>query len=182
MYRRAIKSLAAILLLALALPAAALDSDRDQPVELSANRAEMNNATGTGVYTGNVVLTQGTMHITADKMTVHTTPDGDLERVIAEGRDATFRQLPQGQQEYMHARAPYMEYRPQDPGHVLLKGGAVLTQGKNQFAGETIRYDMQKDTVVARAGESDDQRIRITFFPEKNKQTDAAPQKDAGQR
>jgi lipopolysaccharide export system protein LptA len=167
MYRRAISFSSALLLAALALPALALDSDRSKPLELSAEHAEMNNATGVSVYTGDVVLTQGTMRITADKMTVYTTAGGDLARVIAEGKNATFRQLPEGQQLHVTARAPDMEYRPLAPGYVLLQGGAVLTQGKNEFKGETIRYDMQKDTVVAQAAKDSDQRIRITFFPDK---------------
>lgn len=179
MYRRPISLLCLLVLGLLALPATALDSDRAQPMELSAQRAEMNNATGVGVYTGNVVLTQGTMRITADKMTVHTTTSGDLARVIAEGKNATFRQLPQGQREYVNARAPYMEYHPQTPGHVLLKGGAVLTQGKNEFSGETIRYDMQKDTVIAQSAKDSDQRIRITFFPEQEKDDGSKKQDDS---
>lgn len=170
-----------LLLSAFAQPALALDSDRSQPAELSAQHAEMNNATGVGIYTGDVVLTQGTMRITADKMTVYTTAGGDLSRVIAEGDNATFRQLPQGQQEYVNARAPYMEYRPLAPGYVLLKGGAILTQGKNEFTGETIRYDMQQDTVVAQTPKDSEQRVRITFFPEQTEGDASKPKSDASQ-
>jgi lipopolysaccharide export system protein LptA len=166
-----------LLLLGSALPAAALDSDRAQAVELNARHAEMNNATGIGIYTGDVVLTQGTMRLTADRMTVYTTEDGDLKRVVAEGRDATFRQLPEGQQQYVNARAPYMEYQPQAPGHILLRQGAVLTQGKNEFKGETIRYDMQKDPVIAESGKDNGNRVHITFFPEKK---EGEPQKKDG--
>lgn len=166
MCQRRIKLLGALLLAALALPAAALDSDRSQPVELNADHAQMNNATGVGIYTGDVVLTQGTMRITADKMTVYTTPEGRLQRVVAEGRKATYRQLPEGQRDYVNASAPYMEYHPEASGYVLLRGGAELTQGKNTFSGETIRYDIQQDTVVAKSDKDSGQRIRITFFPE----------------
>src|SRR5699024_4251194 len=109
----------------------------------------------------------GTMRLTADKMTVYTTPEGDLKRVVAEGENATFRQLPEGQQDYVHARAPYMEYHPQMPGYVLLEQGAVLTQGKNEFKGDRIRYDMLEDAVIAESGKDKDKRVHITFFPEK---------------
>lgn len=179
MYRRLISL---PLLGLLTLPAAALDSDRSQPMELTARHAEMNNATGTGIYTGDVVLTQGTMRITADKMTVYTSAGGDLSRVVAEGKNATFRQLPEGQQDYVNARAPYMEYRPQEPGYVLLQGGAILTQGKNEFTGATIRYDMQQDTVIAESPKDSKERIRITFFPEKSQPGGADQTKDNGAR
>lgn len=158
-------SLKRALLLAALLggPAQALESDRRQPVQLDADTAELNNATGVGVYTGNVVLVQGTMRITADRMTVHTTPSGQVTRVIAVGEPATFRQLPEGETEYVDARAPRMEYRLEDPATIDLIGGARLTQGKNEFSGQTIHYDLARDVVTARRGEQE--RIRITFFP-----------------
>lgn len=173
--RRASKRalLAAGLLLAGAVQA--LESDRRQPVQLDADRAEMNNATGVGIYTGNVVLTQGTMKITADRMTVHTTPEGQVRRIIAEGKQATFRQLPEGQSEYVHARAPRMEYRMQEPASVDLTGGAVLTQGKNEFAGQVIHYDVSQDVVTAHGGQQEQERIRITFFPGEKDGKAAAP-------
>jgi len=174
MCRRANSLLFLLLAGLLAMPAASLASaaprsggDSSQPMELTADHAEMNNATGVGVYTGNVVFTQGTMRITADKMTVYTTPDGELARAIAEGRNATFRQLPEGQTEYVHARASYMEYHPQEPGYILLRGNAVLTQGKNELTGDTIRYDMRQDTVTAESAEGSEQRVRIVIHPAK---------------
>lgn len=169
-----------VLLAAVAAPAYALSSDRNQPAELQAKHAQMNNTTGVGVYTGNVVLTQGSMRITADKMTVHTSPGGRLSKVIAEGREATFRQLPDGQDEPVTARAPYMEYRATEPATVDLRGGAVLSQGKNEFRGEVIHYDVSKELVTAKGGAGDDERIRITFFPEEKKET--APSQDSPSR
>lgn len=164
MHRRPAK-LALLACLLLAAPVWAKQSDRAQPIQLDADRAEMNNATGVGVYTGNVVLTQGTMRITADRMTVHTTPEGQIARAIAEGKQATFRQLPEGQSEYVHARAPRMEYRLQPGTRVDLTGGATLTQGKNEFSGQVIQYDVDADIVTAQSGQQPQERVRITFHP-----------------
>lgn len=157
-------------------PATALDSDRQQPAQLVADRAEMNNATGVGIYTGNVVLTQGTLRMSADRMTVYTTPEGEIRRVVSEGDPATFRQLPEGQSEHVNARAPRMEYRLQAPASIDLTGGALLTQGKNQFAGEVVHYDVAKDVVTARGDGESQERIRITFFPKQDAKAAPAPQ------
>ena len=46
-------SLGALLLL-VPLTAAALSTDRDQPIELEADQAELDNSTGVSVYSGNV--------------------------------------------------------------------------------------------------------------------------------
>jgi len=165
--RRGISLTLLLLLGCVAAPAWALESDRRQPVQLDADHAEMNNATGVSVYTGDVVMTQGTTRLTADKMTVYTSAKGELRKVVAEGREATFRQLPEGQKEYVNARAPYMEYvAAGEGGEILLKGGATLTQGRNSFSGETIRYDMTKDLVVGQGGGKGQERIRMTYYPE----------------
>lgn len=142
-----------------AAPALALDSDRQQPLELTADQAEMNQATGVGVYTGDVVLVQGTMTITGDKMTVYTTPGGDLSKVIVLGQPATYRQLPEGEQEYVDAEAPRMEYHAEQPEFVLLSGGASMLQAKDRFQGETIRYDVAANTVEG-AG-----RVKMVIHP-----------------
>jgi|HigsolmetaAR202D_1030399.scaffolds.fasta_scaffold21883_2 lipopolysaccharide transport periplasmic protein LptA len=159
----------AISLLLLALgcaPAWALKSDRTKQAELESDQAERDMAKGISVYTGNVVLTQGTTRLTADKMTVHTNAKGELVKAVAEGREVTFRELLDGQQEYIDARAPYMEYVATDGGHITLKGGATLTQGRNSFSGETIRYDMSRELITASGDPQGRERIRMIYVPE----------------
>src|SRR5690606_18924806 len=82
--------LRALLIGAAVLAAPAHASERRLPIELEADRAEMSQTTGTGVYTGNVVLTQGDMVITGDRMTVYTSATRELERVVVEGNLAEF--------------------------------------------------------------------------------------------
>ena len=168
MYRK-ISKIAALLALTLPLAAAALSSDKEQPMELTADQAELDNATGVSVYTGNVVLTQGTLEIT-----VHQNSDGELEKVLVDGRPATYQQLPDDEPLPVRARAPRMEYYSTAPKRVKLLRGATLTQGKNRFDGQTIVYFSQQDRVEAEGGKTDDGRIRIKFFPNQDKQEDKA--------
>ena len=72
--------------------AAALSSDREQPIELEADSAHIDERTGVSVYTGNVKLTQGSTRLLADRLTVERGEDGN--RVVAEGQPATFSQQP----------------------------------------------------------------------------------------
>ena len=163
-------SLTPALLLLFAGTAAALDSDQNQPIELSAGQADMSNVTGVGVYTEDVVLVQGTMRITGDKMTVYTSPAGELVKAVVEGKPATYRQLPEGEQEYVHAEAPRMEYTAEPPRLITLMDGAVLTRGKNRFQGETIRYRVDEDQVLAQGGKD---RVNITFYPNQKSGADS---------
>ena len=67
----------ALLLVVVAAPAAAEKADRGKPMEILADKsgsADLKNQVSR--FSGNVVITQGTMVITADRVEVRQTPDG----------------------------------------------------------------------------------------------------------
>jgi len=73
--------------------AAALDSDRDQPIQIVADLAVRDELAGETRYEGNVVLTQGSLVITADTLSIrHNTDEAD--KIVATGKPATLVQQP----------------------------------------------------------------------------------------
>lgn len=155
------------------LSAAARNSDRDQPIKLSADQAEIDNVKGMSVYRGDVVLTQGTLKITGEIMHIYYAPDSrELDHIVVEGHPATYQELPEGESEYMHAKAPRMEYYAAGPRRIRLLQGATLWQGSNTFRGKQVIYDIEADQVVARSGK--ESRIHITIYPkqQRDKQSD----------
>ena len=53
-----------------------LKSDKQQPINIQADHADFradasNNSNGTGIYTGHVIITQGSIMLTADKAVLH---------------------------------------------------------------------------------------------------------------
>ena len=71
-------------LLAATPTAMALDSDRQQPLKIVADAALLDDKAGTATYTGNVVLTQGTLKINAEKLHIRT-DQGKVDKVSADG-------------------------------------------------------------------------------------------------
>ena len=69
----------------------ALSSDREQPINIESDTAELNEKTGVSTYRGRVVLTQGTLIIHSDTLVIYTNEE-DIERVVAQGNPATYRQ------------------------------------------------------------------------------------------
>ena len=65
----------------------ALSSDRSQPIDLEADSADIDDLKGISIYTGNVILTQGSMVIKSSKLTLYTNKDRELEKAIAVGSD-----------------------------------------------------------------------------------------------
>lgn len=156
------------LFLALALllptPAAALESDRYQPIHVQADRLELDNRLGISTYRGNVVLEQGSLRLEADVLVVHRKGDA-LDRLEAEGRPVRFRQLPDGSTEMIEGEARRLEYRAAQD-QLLLQGTASVRQAGNLFSGERIEYDIVKSRVRA-SGQTDDGdgRVRAIIQP-----------------
>ncbi|HEX4916456.1 MAG TPA: lipopolysaccharide transport periplasmic protein LptA [Limnobacter sp.] len=83
----------ALLVLALILPlqAMALESDKKQPTTIDANAMTYNEKTNVNVFTGNVLLTRGSLVIRGDKLTLVERPDG-TQFATVEGNPARFKQ------------------------------------------------------------------------------------------
>jgi len=48
-----------------------IPDDRSQPIQLEASRGQLDQKTGISVYEGNVVITQGSMRLAADRHSHH---------------------------------------------------------------------------------------------------------------
>ncbi|MCC5856783.1 MAG: lipopolysaccharide transport periplasmic protein LptA [Ectothiorhodospiraceae bacterium] len=163
MYRRkTTELLLAALLLGATPPSVA---GNGEPITLDADRAEIDNVSGVSVYTGDVVLTRGLRQITGDRMTVHTRAR-ELDHVVVEGDPAVYTQQPDGDGEILRAEAPRMEYHASGPERIILLDGGRLTQGRNEFTGETIHYNLETEVADARGDKETGRRIRITLFPD----------------
>ena len=86
--RRAAAVLGATMLAVAWVPALALSTDRDEPIEIEARSAEADNRKRVTIYRGDVVITQGTLRITGDTVWVHYDDDNTITKAISEGRPA----------------------------------------------------------------------------------------------
>ena len=66
----------------------ALATDSKQPIEIQADFAELDDKEGKTIYVGNVVVIQGSIKMTGDKLKVNFSEERDLEDVYIEGRPA----------------------------------------------------------------------------------------------
>ena len=151
--RSLIKRTTAELLLVLALfvpaqSATALSSDKDQPVEVEADTAEIDDIKNKSVYTGNVILIQGTIRMTGDRMTVYHTENDELDTLIMEGDPATYRQLPDDSDIYDEAEAQVIEYYELQNLVILIENAEVRQEGLT-MTGDRIDYDTELSQVKA---------------------------------
>ena len=91
---------ALVVVLGIPLLASAERADLDKPVNLEADRVDLDDAKKEAVFVGSVTLTQGTLTIKADKIIVKQDATG-FQYGIAYGNPAHFRQKREGYDEYV---------------------------------------------------------------------------------
>lgn len=126
----------------------ALDSDRYQPIDVAADSAILDDKAGKAIYRGGVVLTQGSLKIQADKLTIEADPQGKVEKVIATGDLAQFTQLPNDSDKPIEAQANTVEYYVANERIVLIDNARVV-QNDNLFEGNIIEYDIRDQKLQA---------------------------------
>ena len=148
---RFVNTLPLILALGAALGSAAawaLPSDRDQPIRIQADSAELDDRQGVAVYRGDVIITQGTLKITGDTVTITQTASGDIDVFTAVGNLAYYEQKPSADKDIVKAYGLTIQYYATNERIVLIDQAKVIQQG-NTFEGEKIVYDTQRQIVNA---------------------------------
>ena len=189
-----VKTERAILLLLAGLLAAgsalAYKSDKGQPINIQADHADFradpsNNGNGTGIYTGHVVITQGSITMTAERAVVHVIGN-ELDTADISGKPASFQQQPDNAG-MIHGYADEISYDAAK-NQIDLTGEARLfqpvtqvkgvtvatppagttagaaTQGERLLSADHIRYNTETQHMLATSG-TEDGRVHITFPP-----------------
>ena len=151
---------------ALALPAYAEKADRNKPVNLEADTVTLDDIKKISVYQGNVILSQGTLMLRADRVQV-TQNDKGLDKVSAIGRQATFRQKVDGRDEFIDGAADRIEFDSVN-SQLELIGKAQLRRGGDELQGAQISYNSNTEfyKVVGQAGATTPAgRVRAVIRP-----------------
>ncbi len=172
----------ACLAFGLAGTAAAETADKGKPITFSADGAEVNYETGTGVLKGNVIITQGTITIRANRIDFKQNADNSLS-ATAYGNPLAFRQKRDGMDAYDEGwaqRAVYDGAKEQ----LELFDNAILKRGTDEIRSNYISYNAATELFRAEgrpattpaAGDAATQaRVQGTFQPK----ADSAPGKGA---
>ncbi len=128
--------------------------DVKQPVEVTADSLTVDQKTGQATFSGNVLIGQGAMRLSAARVTV-TYAQGDQRRIsalhaqgnvtLASGEDA--------------AEAQAADYDV-ETGTIVLTGDVLLTQGGNLLAGDKVTVNLESGTANASG------RVRSVLQPE----------------
>ena len=160
-------------------------ADRDKPINLEADSVKVDDAKQISTYSGNVILTQGTLIIRADKLIVREDSAG-FQHSTSTGNPTTFKQKREGKNEYMEGSAQRIEYDGR-MDKVQLYTKAWVKRGEDIVHGEYISYDANAEyaEVIGGAKSADGTttsgRVRAIIQPKNKKAAGASTEqpKDA---
>jgi len=174
----------------LALPplARAEKTDREKPIFYQGDTGGANLSSKDGELAGNVVVTQGTMTIHADRIVFHQNPDNSLS-ATAYGNPVSFREKRDGVDEYYEGYAQRAVYDGQKRllelfDRALLKksGDEIRSNYISYNAGtEVFKAEGRPDSRAPEAGEAPlGARVRGVFQPQPKEEKAAQPKDEKG--
>ncbi|NQY27106.1 MAG: lipopolysaccharide transport periplasmic protein LptA [Piscirickettsiaceae bacterium] len=170
-----------VLLTLLPALAWALPSDREQPISIEADHAQLDDKQGITQYKGKAVLTQGTLRIEGDIITFYYGEDKQIIKAVAQGNLATYQQVQKPGEPPIKARALRMEYHAKAQKIYLIGQGHVWNNG-DEFSGSRIEYDITNNIVNANSAPvkidgkiQKSERVHIIIQPPGSKKKSAKP-------
>ena len=186
---------AALLALALSAPAQADRADRSKPLNVAADRqGTLDLLRQVIVFSGNVIITKGTIVIKADRVEVRESPDGYRTAVAigGAGRPASFRQKREGVDEYIDGQAERLEYDDK-ADTVRFVSNAVVRRLRgasvgDEITGNLITYDNTPEVFrvsgsgspTAAAADAPGGRVRAVLTPREGTPAAAEAASQAG--
>ena len=167
----------ALVLSGMPLPGWAEKADRDQPMNAESDALRYDDAKLTSVFTGNVVITKGTIVIRGQRVDVRQDPQGNQFGTAHASPDkpAYFKQKREGLDEYIEGEATRIDYDSlQDK--VTFTGKAVLRRYRGVTLGDETRgslivYDNKTEVFSVDGNRSDSSpgnpggRVRALLTP-----------------
>lgn len=129
-----------------------IKQDTSLPVTLDADTLAINNADGSARFTGNVIVSQGEMRLTAGEVQVEYLPDGGGIKTLHATGGVTLINTGDA------AEAKEALYTI-DTGNVVMSGDVLLTQGANAISGQKLVINLKDGTGVMEG------RVQTVFSP-----------------
>ena len=145
-------------------------ADRSKPINLESDRMQVDDAQKTSVFEGKVVMTQGTLSIHADKITVRQDKDG-FQYGVASGNLVVFRQKRDGGEGYIQGEAERIEYNSKLDRVEFFNRARLLREPADEVRGNYISYDARTEYFTvsgggsSKAGAGAQGRVRAVIQP-----------------
>ena len=163
-----------ILLLGHVCAAHAEKADRDKPLQIVSDKLNVDDAKHVSTFEGNVDLTQGTIHVIAEKIVVSEQDAAGNKLCVATGHLASLRQKREASNEYVEGYGERIEYDTRiDTVNFYVR--ARVKREQDDVRGDHITYSTQTE-IFHVTGRPDGGRVHATIQPKNKDPQQASPQ------
>lgn len=134
-------------------------NDSEKPLNIESSSVEYIEEKLIAIYTGNVIATQGTRRLEADKLVLNLDEKKNIREAIAYGHPAKIKSRPNPEKPFGYGRAKVIKYYPKDERADLF-GAAKLEQDNNSITGEKLSYYFNSGSLIS----PNDDKSRVTFI------------------
>ena len=138
--------------------------DFSKTIEIASQQSFLDRIARKSIYRGNVLITQGTLVLKADEMSIDASDGQDREVFVATGEPAEYSQ----QQENgttVRATAKRIEYH-RNTRTLTLEGNAEVVQNSSSVKGNSIIFNMELEQIIAQGQDQGDGRVITILQPE----------------
>jgi lipopolysaccharide export system protein LptA len=141
----------------------ALESDFSQAIHVSSVSQHAKMKSNIVVFQDDVILTQGSIKLTGDKLTVLRGKEANQEIMIADGQLATFYQT-QDDGKPFDAQANNIHYDVAK-SKITLTGNAQVKQLDSQINASKIIYFLESEELIVSSDKGETERVKTVFLP-----------------
>ena len=137
--------------------------DFTKKIELASLYQNADGIAKRATYQGNVVIQQGSLKVSADELEIDASSGEGNEIFIATGNPARYSQQ-QEDGSIVTAQADKIEYHRQTRS-LSLNGNAQIKQNSSSVQGESIKFNMELEQIIAQGSDQESGRVITTFQP-----------------
>jgi lipopolysaccharide export system protein LptA len=160
-------------------------ADRNKPMDILADRLTHDDIKQVSVYSGNVVLTKGSITLRGDKMVIRQDPEGYQYGVVT-GKLASFRQKREGVDQFIEGYGLEIDYNGKTEVVRFIEKANVRRLEKEKamddIQGKIVVYDSRSETYTVDGGSSESAtgtnpsgRVKVTIQPKIIDETSPQP-------
>jgi lipopolysaccharide export system protein LptA len=160
-------------------------ADKNKPMDILADKLTHDDIQQLSTYTGNVILTKGTITLRGDKMVIRQDPEGYQYGIIT-GKLASFRQKREGVDQFIEGYGLEINYNGKTEVVRFTERANVRRLEKekimDEIQGKIVIYDSRNENYTVEGGSTDSAtgtnpsgRVKVTIQPKNTDETSAAP-------
>jgi lipopolysaccharide export system protein LptA len=157
-----IKSLKILLVLVFIHCEFSYAEDTKQAINITSDNAEFDDKTGTAIYRGNVIATQGSRYLESDILTIYRGKDNKINFMTASGKPANIKAQPKTDKSPGYGQADTIKYYP-ETDKALLIGNAKLMQDNDTISGEYLIYYFKQEFLQSMPQKN--KRTKVVLYP-----------------